>query len=379
MELGIIGLGKLGFPLALVFAKAGFKVKGVDISKERITEITSHRAFQEPQVNEYLKKYGMNLSVSTEYETLRNCEAVIVITQSPSFPSGKIQSEWIENAVNKLHNVNPKCLVILSSNIPVGTTDKISKKHSRICFNPEFVALGSVIRNFENPVYGIVGAYNKEEAELVIKIWRKVHKRSLFTVRPIEAEMIKLLHNFNCSLGITLANAVGEFCEKFDVDSSIILDMLYKDRRDFKKGLGFMGACFPHAVEYFKVTSHEKNIVSFAKFADLLVDLNNYTIEKYLRIIESHNSKKIGILGIAYKAGAPYTFESQSLKIAEKLAQAGYEVYVYDPLVKPEGYKKLTFCSTASECLKKSDVIFIGTMNYADIKTDKVIVNPWGQ
>jgi nucleotide sugar dehydrogenase len=376
MELGIIGLGKLGFPLALVFAKAGFKVKGVDISKERITEITSHRTFPEPQVNNYLEKYGMNLSVSTEYETLRNCEAIIVITQSPSFPSGKIQSEWIENAVNKLHNVNPECLAIVSSNTPVGTTDKISKTHSRICFSPEFVAIGSVIRDFENPVYGIVGAYHKEDAELVIKIWRKVHNKPIFIVRPTEAEMIKLLHNFNCSLGITFANAVGEFCEKFEVDSKIVLDMLYKDRRDFKKGLGFMGACFPHAVEYFKAVSHEKNIVSLAKFADLLVDLNSYTIEKYLRIIESYNSKKIGILGIAYKAGTPYTFESQSLKIAEKLAQAGYEVRVYDPLVKLD-YEKIKFCPTADECLKKSDVIFIGTINYADIKTDKAIVNPW--
>jgi UDPglucose 6-dehydrogenase len=103
-------------------------------------------------------------------------------------------------------------------------------------------------------------------------------------------------------------------------------------------------------------------------------------IEKYLQKIKSYNKKNIGILGIAYKPNVPYIYESQPLAIAERLIQSGYQVYIYDPLAEENAkqvLKNAYFCSSINECLDKAEVIFIGTANYSNIKTEKPVVNPW--
>ena len=92
--------------------------------------------------------------------------------------------------------------------------------------------------------------------------------------------------------------------------------------------------------------------------------------------------KKIGILGLAYKPNVPYLDESQPLKIAKRLLADGYEVFVYDELAEENARKELTgninFCSSVEECVEKSDVIFVGTSNFKDVKSrGKVVLNPW--
>jgi len=88
MKLGIIGLGKLGLPLAVLLSKH-FKVYGVDVSKQRIQQIMSRERFFEPGINEYLEKYGDNLTVSTSYNILRYCRIVFIVRQTLSLPDGK--------------------------------------------------------------------------------------------------------------------------------------------------------------------------------------------------------------------------------------------------------------------------------------------------
>lgn len=113
----------------------------------------------------------------------------------------------------------------------------------------------------------------------------------------------------------------------------------------------------------------------------MLNDLNNYVVDKYIRKIKSLKRKKVGILGVAYKPNVPYIYELQPLKIAKQLLQEGYEVYIYDPLAKENAKQVLNnkahFCSTINECLDEVEIIFIGTVNYSNVKTDKLTVNPW--
>jgi len=243
MKIGVIGLGKLGLPLSLVFAKAGFEVYGIDVSGTKIQQILKRERFFEPHVNEYLEKYGNNLTVSTDYPLLKNCSVVTIITQTPSLPNGKFDLNYVTSALKQLHKVNPTCLAVISSNINIGSIDKLSKIHKRICHNPEFVKQGSIIHDFENPKYVVIGAYTKEDGEQVANIWRKVHDKPIYIVKPVEAEIIKLSSNVSFALGITFANMIGELCEKFNVDASKVLDIIYRDRRNYKAGLGFMGPC----------------------------------------------------------------------------------------------------------------------------------------
>jgi len=211
-SIGVVGLGKLGLPLSLVFAKAGFVVHGVDISKERIEEIKTfqHIRCHEPKVTKYLQKHSASFKLSTDYQKLKDTPIVFVIVQTPSLVAGHYDLSYVEEAIRKAHNVNEHALIVVSSNITIGSIDKLSKIHERICYNPEFIKQGSIIYDFENPKFVLIGAYTKEDGEQVASIWRKIHDKPSYVVQPVEAEIIKLSLNVSFTLGITFANMIGE-------------------------------------------------------------------------------------------------------------------------------------------------------------------------
>lgn len=389
VEIGVAGLGKIGLPLAALLTE-NFKVYGVDISDQRVLQINNREKFFEPHVNEYLEKYHENLTISTDYGILKNCDLVFIITATPSLPSGKFDAQHVCSALKQLHKVNSKCLAIVSSTVNLGDTNKLREIHRRICYNPEFIKQGSIIHNFQNPKFVVIGAYTEKEGEQVADIWRKIHSKPIYIVEPTEAETIKLSLNVSFTLGITFANMIGDLCEKFKADSNKVLDIIYKDRRNYKPGLGFMGPCFPRDVNCFKAACLESNVQSGYRFADLLNKLNGDVVEKCLLQIKSFGKRKIGILGVSYKPEVPYIYESQPLKIAERLLLEGYEVHIYDPLAEENAKRFLheqshiqhnmcvfDFCSSLSECIEKSEVIFIGTANHSSVKLEKPIIDPW--
>ncbi|MFW9881709.1 MAG: nucleotide sugar dehydrogenase [Candidatus Thorarchaeota archaeon] len=388
MKIGIIGLGKLGLPLSLVFCRAGFDVYGVDISEERINTIKEHykKEAKEPKITEYLQKYGNRLVLTTDYSSLSDTSVIIIITQSPSVPDGSFDSTYVEEALKKAHDINENALIVISTTTNLGIIDKLSKIHKRICYNPEMIKQGSIIQDFENPKFVIIGAYTNEIGEKFAEIWKKVHDKPIYFVSPIEAEILKLSLNVSFDLGITFANIIGELCEKYNANSNNVLDVIYLDRRNYKPGLGFMGPCFPRDARNFKRISLENSIESGYLFSNFLTEVNDLTVDRYIKKIKEFNVKNIGILGISYKPNVPYIFESQPIQIIQKLLEESlgteYIFYVFDPLAQDQGKKILNnnyihFCSSLDECLEISEVIFIGTANYSHVKTDKPKIDPW--
>ena len=380
-KIGVVGLGKLGLPLALVFCKFGYQVSGVEVSLARIEQIRKNQPFQEPQVNEYIEKYGGNLTTATDYAVLKDAPLVFKIVQTPSLSSGKFDLKYVKTAVESIHKVNPECLITISSTVNIGDLDKLKAIHNRLAYNPEFIRQGSIIHDFENPKFTLIGSYTREDGRVVEDVWKKIHNKPVFTVKSIDAEITKLSLNVSFTLGIIFANMIGELCEKFGADSNKVLDIIYKDRRDYKSGLGFMGPCFPRDVKCFEKICLDNAVESGYKIAELLNELNEHMVQRYIQKIKSVNKRKVGILGVAYKPNVPYVYESQPIKIAEQLLKDGYEVYIYDRQAEENSKQFLQgnvfFCSKIEECVEKSDVIFIGTVNYSDIKTNKVLINPW--
>lgn len=382
-KMGVIGLGRLGICLAPLLSKH-FKVYGVDVSEQRINQTINRERFHEPQVNEYLEKYGNNLTVSTNYNILQNSDVVFIITQTPSLPTGKFDLQYVKSALRKLHKINPECLAVVSSTINIDDMQKLGKIHKKICYNPEFIRQGSIIYDFKNPKFVLIGAYNQEDGETVAEIWRKVHNKPIHIVKPVEAEIAKLSLNVSFTLGITFTNAIGEVCAAFGANPSKILKLIYLDRRDYQPGLGFGGPCFPRDVKCFKRTCQEKSVLSGSKFADLINMLNNYTLDRYYHKILEAGKKKIAIIGVSYKPSVALITESQPLKIAEKLMKEGYELHVYDPLAEDEATEVLNepnvkFHPTPKECLEHAEAIFMGMP--LDIPKHllrgKTAINPW--
>ena len=386
MKIAVVGLGKLGLPLALVFVKAGYEVVGLDISEERLETIKGlyEEEAKEPQVTEYLQKYGKNLQLTTDYQSIKDVPIVIIITQSPSLSNGSFDSSYVEKAVKDVHNINKGALIVISTTTNLRTIDNLYKIHKKLCTNPEMIKQGSIIHDYENPKFVIIGSYEKEDGEEMASVWRKVHDKPIYFVSPIEAEILKLSLNVSFNLGITFANLIGELCESYDANSDNVLNILYKDRRNYKPGLGFMGPCFPRDAINFERICSENSLKSGYRFGSLLTELNNYTMERYAKKIKTYNKINLGVLGIGYKPNTPYTFESQPIKIIQLLLNenSDYKFYIYDPIAENNGKKELDnenvhFCSTIEECLKESEIVFIGTANYSNIETSKIKIDPW--
>ena len=380
MKIGVIGLGKLGLPLASVLAEK-FEVYAVDLSEARIKQIINQERFYEPQLNEYLSRNISRMCLSTDYTILKECSVVFVIVQTPSLPSGKFDLKYVMNAVKKLHEENPYCLCVVSSTINIGDMEKLRQIHPRIAYNPEFIRQGSIIRDFLNPKFVLIGAYNKKDGQKIANIWKNFHNSPIYIVKPVEAEIIKLGLNFSFTLAISFANAMGEICERFNADSNVVLDIMYKDRRNYKPGLGYAGPCFPRDVKCFKQICHEYGLELGRILSSTVSVMNDIVVQKQLEKIKKHEKKRIGILGIAYKPNVPYIYESQSIKIAQELLNQNYKVYIYDALAEEAAKEVLQgevhLCPSLKECIEKSDVIFVGTPNYKDIRTDKPVINPW--
>ena len=381
MKIGVIGLGKLGLPLAVLFAEK-FEVYAVDINKNRINQIMNQEKFFEPQLNEYLSRNIAKMQFSTDYSILKECDVVFIIVQTPSLPNKKFDLKYVKSAVEKLHEVNPYCLCVISSTINIGDMEKLRRAHPRIAYNPEFIKQGSIIHDFLNPKFVLIGAYEEKDGLKIANIWRSLHNKPIYIVKPSEAEIIKLGLNFSFTLAITFANVIGEICETFNADSNTVLEIMYKDRRNYKPGLGFSGPCFPRDVSCFNQTCIENDLKLGNLLAAAVETLNHLVVEKYVQKIMETKKRKIGILGVAYKAGVPYIYESQAIEIAKKLVNKKRELYVYDELAESDARKVLTskrvhFCDSITEVIEKSELIFIGTPNHKNIKTDKPIINPW--
>jgi UDP-glucose 6-dehydrogenase len=218
-------------------------VYGVDVSEKRLEQIRNREHFVEPQVNKYLEKYGNNLTMSSNYSILSDCEVIFIITQTPSLPSRKFDISYVKEALTNVVKKNSKCLVVISSTINIGDMNELQKIHKRIVYNPEFIKQGSILNDFSCPRFVLIGAFTENDGIEIAKIWRKYHAKPVFIVKPVEAEIIKLSLNVSFTLGITFANMTGELCEKFDADSNKVLDVIYQDRRNYKAGLGFSGPC----------------------------------------------------------------------------------------------------------------------------------------
>jgi UDPglucose 6-dehydrogenase len=386
MKLGAIGLGRIGLPMVLTFCKAGFYVKGVDAREQVIERIKCGQHFVEPQVCEYLEKYGENLEVSTDYSTLRSCDAVFIITQTPSLESGEFDLQYVESALEQLHKINSECIVVVSSTINTGDMNRLRIVHERICYNPEFIAQGSIIRDFENPKFTLIGAYTREDGECVAEIWRRIHNRPIFIVDPVEAEIIKISLNVSLTLGITFANIIGELCERFGADPDLVMRVVHKDVRKYRAGLGFGGPCFPRDTTCFGATCSAAGVESGFELSKLLNHLNEATVERYTGKILKEEPRNIAFIGVAYKQGVGLTDESQSIKIIRRVLKSdpAINIFVYDRLAEGSAKKELPdtvcFCESLTEAVEKADIVFIGLPDSSlseEMFEGRKVIDPW--
>jgi UDPglucose 6-dehydrogenase len=416
IKISVFGLGKLGASMLAGFASRGFQVVGTDINQAAVNAVNRHEApIQETGLAEMIRENRQRIrATSSPDEALANSDISFVIVPTPSDHRGAFSIEYAKHAFADIGKALKKKksyhTVVLTSTVLPGATrhgllpvlEKESGKKCGpdfgLCYNPEFIALGSVIRDFLNPDFYLLGQFDERSGDAL----EAVHKQVSVNQAPVKrmslenAELAKISVNSFVTMKISFANMLAEFCEKLpggDVD--VVSDALGMDKRIGRKyltgGLGFGGPCFPRdnvALDFMGKT--------LGVDSALLRENDAYNRRLAARLVEKIRPQiptgaSVGVLGLAYKPHAHVVEESPGVAICLALADQGYRVMGHDPLAVESARGILQYravlATELQEILNQCEVLIITTPdpvykkllseeNYPSERT-KVIVDPW--
>ncbi len=272
MKIGVIGLGKLGMCLAGVLAQ-NHDVYGVDIVQ------------MNPKDNEDKNLQTMNLErlvTSTDFSTLKDCEIIFDVANTPSEPDGGFSNKHLYDSIRKAKPyINGKLFVINSTVMP-GSCEEIRRElPCDICYNPEFIRLGHIVSDMQNPDFVLIGEETKQAGDLLEGIYREFTNAPIKRMDLRSAELAKIALNSYITMKINFANILGEICAKKGGNAKLITDAIGTDSRIGKKylnpGGAFGGPCFP------------RDNRAFARYAGEILNYASLTDE-----INKHIAKTIG-------------------------------------------------------------------------------------
>ena len=390
MKLSIIGLGKLGAPMAAVMAHKGHMVVGVDVNAEYVAAIQQGRApVRETGLEEMIQANRERLSATMDYEeAVLGTDATFIIVPTPSDPDGTFSLRNVMIAAEKIGAALRKKqgwhLVVLSSTVMPGSTggkllpaleEYSGKKCGEgfgLCYNPEFIALGSVIRDMLNPDMILIGESDERSGEILEKFYTGVCDSNphIRRMTHVNAELTKISVNTFVTTKISYANMLAQVCETLPgADVDVVTSAIGCDSRigqKYLKGaLGYGGPCFPRDNLAFSALARAHGVPPI--LAEATHQLNQSQAPRLAKWILAWlpEGGTAGIMGLSYKPNTEVIEESQGLALAKHLLSVGVPVVVYDPAAmenaRPQLAGKVTFATSAADCARQADVLAITT------------------
>ena len=389
-SVSIIGLGKLGSPMAACFAARGFNVHAVDIDPGKVTAINNLIApVHEPGLNELLRESAGHLKASGDAEAaVADSDATFIIVATPSEEGGGFSLRYAlptcESIGKALRKKTSYHLVVMTSTVMPGSTsgeikaalERASGKRCGIdfglCYSPEFIALGTVIRDFYHPDFLLIGESDSRAGAMLEEIYSQVCKNSPGIARMnfINAEITKLAVNTYITTKISYANMLARLCEKLpDADVNVVTDALGLDTRigaKYLKGaVSYGGPCFPR--DNRALAALAARVGASSGLAEATDHFNRAQIKSVADIIRTHHSagSPIAILGLTYKPNTDVIEEAFGFLLAQELSNANLPVIVYDPSADSSrvlaSCKNARFAHSAEECIETCGVVVLAT------------------
>ena len=390
MNVSVVGLGKLGAPLAAVLASKGHRVVGVDVDPRVVRLLNEGQApVFEPGLAELVDRNRDRLSATVDCgEAIARTDATFIIVPTPTDANGGFSLRYVLAAAEAigraLRHKDGFHLVMLTSTVMPGATgnevlpalQSASHKqcgvHFGLCYNPEFIALGSVIRDMLNPDMILIGESDVRSGDLLARVYRELcdNKPPIVRMNFVNAELTKLAVNTFVTTKISYANMLAEVCEHLDgADVDVVTAALGRDSRiggKYLKGaLGYGGPCFPRDNIAFSQLARQVGVR--ATLADATHETNRHQIERLASAVLARLAPggRVAILGLAYKPETDVVEESQGVELARRLVAQEVEVVVYDPAALENGRRVLgegvVFASSAAACVHGADVVVVTT------------------
>lgn len=352
MNISIFGLGYVGCVGAACFASMGHKVVGVDVSENKVNLINSGRpTIIERDIEELCRQghqKGLLSATTDSAAAVKDTDISFIAVGTPGTGHGHLDLSYIFEVAREIGKAiaskDSFHIVAIRSTVMPGTNRKVtdiiaeaSGKKPGVDFavvsNPEFLREGTSVHDFMNPPLTLLGTDSPRAAEVMRELYAPLPAEFIATDIPV-AEIMKYVNNTFHALKIVFGNEVGAICKALDIDSHKVMDIFCRDRQlnispyYFRPGFAYGGSCLPKDTNALRALA-----------ADNYIDVPViYHIEKSnqahrnraLDLIMAQGKRKIGILGLSFKAGTDDLRCSPIVDVVESLLGKGFQISIYD-------------------------------------------------
>ena len=372
-NVAVIGLGYVGLPLAVNFAKAGFQVFGLDKDADRVSKIQRKQSYildiASSEIEKVVKKG--KFFASMDFENLRQADVIIICVPTPLKRKYTPDPSYIISAVKTIAKYLKKgSLVVLESTTYPGTTEELiqpelersgfkAHKDFYLSFSPERIDPGN--KHYDvTKITKVVGGVTPEAGQLTRLLYETIIDKVHTVSSAKAAEMTKLLENSFRIINIGWINEVAMMCQKLGIDIWEVIEAAKTKPfgfMPFYPGLGVGGHCIPDDPLYLYWKAKQYGFSS--KFIKLSADTNlampQYAVDRLKDFLKSHKkalvNSKLLVLGVTYKKDVKDLRKSPPLKLIELLQAAKAKVSYHDPIIP---YLNIDSISLTSVELKKS-------------------------
>ena len=404
MKIGIVGLGFVGLSLTSVLSSKGYNVIGIDVDKEKCKKINNGISpFFEPELEDLLKKgLKKKLKISSDFKLIRDCDFIFVTVGTPQNENGSIDLSIIKKAIStigeNLQNNKKKPIILVKSTVIPGTMkknilpilEKKSKKkagkHFGLISNPEFLQESTAIRDTKFPHVVVLGGYETEFMKKARNLFTKLHPNvPIIITNHQTAEMIKYANNSFLATKISFINQLSNICQKIpganvdDIAKTIGLDPRI-GKLFLNAGPGYGGSCLPKDM---------KALINFAgttginpTLLNAVEEINTKQLEQIISItkkkLSSLKSKRITILGTAFKPETDDIRDSIAIELIKKLQKRQANITIHDPKAMKNTERifgdKIKYAKTIADAFSKSQCVIIMTQwkQYSKINNNNI-------
>ena len=392
-RVGIVGMGYVGLPLALLFSGEGFAVTGFDIEEKKVSTLNAGGSYIVrilPDAIRHAQKSGFR--ATADYSEIERMDAIIICVPTPLNEYHEPDLSYVTGTVESIApHLHEGQLVVLESTTYPGTTEEIVvpliEKGNRfglrvarkiddlgihVAFSPEREDPGNeTIARHDIPK--VVGGCGPAAAQLAVVYYGAIFRRVIPVSSPSVAEMTKLLENIYRCVNIALVNELKQLCMRMGIDIHEVIDAAKTKPFGFQAfypGPGLGGHCIP--IDPFYLSWKARQFDFRTRFIELAGEVNinmpYFVIDQLADALNKHskpiNGSKVLVLGLAYKRDIDDLRESPSLTIIELLREKGANVSYNDPYFPTVGHGRhyaLNMTNTPLEGLDQYDAVVIVT------------------
>jgi UDPglucose 6-dehydrogenase len=386
----VIGLGKLGLPMAACLASKQFEVIGADLNEDVVAAVNARKtSLVEAGLDSLLanRESVLSATLSTE-EAVRNSAITFITVPTPSEPDGSFSLRYVLSACESIGRVLREKqafhVIVVTSTVMPGSTDgevrsaleRISGKRCGVdfglCYSPEFIALGSVIHDFLNPDFLLIGESDSRSGDILqdALISTCDSTPTIARMNIVNAELAKIAVNTFVTTKISFANMIARISERIPgAQTDVITGALGLDSRigpKYLKGaVGYGGPCFPR--DNLALAQLGRSLGAPVFIAEATDRANRQEVIQLKELVTRRlpTGGTVGILGLSYKPETDVVEESQGLMLAQLLSEDGVPTVVHDPAALGNAMAVLPqtvrAAPSASVCVRESDVVVVTT------------------